>query len=58
MKVADYLRDVRGELRHVSWPTKSQIINYTVIVIAISIATGVFLGVLDFIFKGVLQKFI
>lgn len=54
MKFINYLRDTRAELRHVTWPTKNEAINYTIIVIAISIGTGVFLGLLDFIFaKGI-----
>ena len=54
----NYLRDVRAELRHVSWPTRSQAINYTIIVLIISVATGLFLGMLDFTFSMVLKRFI
>lgn len=54
MKFINYLRDTRAELRHVTWPTKNEAINFTMIVIAISIGTGVFLGLLDFVFaKGI-----
>lgn len=54
MKFINYLRDTRAELRHVTWPTKSEAINFTIIVIVISIVTGVFLGLLDFLFaKGI-----
>jgi preprotein translocase subunit SecE len=58
MGLFDYLRDVRGELRHVSWPTRSQTVNFTIIVISISIITGLFLGLLDFLFSGALKKLI
>ena len=58
MGFIDYLRDTKAELRHVTWPTKSEAINYTIIVLIISIGTGVFLGFLDFIFTSVLQRFI
>jgi preprotein translocase subunit SecE len=58
MQFIDYLRDTKAELRHVSWPTKKQTINYTIIVLVISIATGVFLGVLDFGFAQILKRFI
>ncbi len=57
MKFVEYLRDVRAELRHVSWPTKSQTINYTAIVIVISILTGLFLDALDYAFGLGLQRF-
>lgn len=58
MGFIDYLRDTRGELKHVSWPSRSQTINYTVIVLAISIITGLFLGLLDFMFGLGLKNFI
>ena len=58
MRFIDYLHDTRAELRHVTWPTKSQTINYTIIVLVISIGTGLLLGLLDFLFTKVLQHFI
>jgi preprotein translocase subunit SecE len=58
MDIIGYLRDARGELKHVSWPTRSQAINYTVLVLAISIGTGIFLGILDFLFSRVISRFI
>lgn len=58
MGFIDYLRDTRGELKHVSWPSRSQTINYTIIVLAISIITGLFLGLLDFMFGLGLKNFI
>ena len=58
MSMKDYLRDVHGELRHVSWPSKSQTVNYTIVVLVISIGTGVFLGLLDYAFSHVLARFI
>lgn len=58
MGFIDYLRDTRGELRHVTWPTRAQAINYTIIVLSISIGTGIFLGFLDYLFSLVLARFI
>jgi preprotein translocase subunit SecE len=46
-----YLKDVRAEMRHVSWPTRRQTILYTIVVIAISLATAVYLGVFDYLFS-------
>lgn len=57
-KLTIFLKEARHELSKVSWPTKSQIIQYTVVVVAISLATAVFLGLLDFIFEWLLNKFI
>ena len=34
----------------VKWPTKSDTINYTIVVIGVSLAVAAFLGALDFIY--------
>ncbi|MCK4918165.1 MAG: preprotein translocase subunit SecE [Candidatus Pacebacteria bacterium] len=58
MKIIDYIKDTRGELKHVSWPTRNQAIWFTVIVIIVSILTAFFLGFFDFIFSLGLDNFI
>lgn len=58
MNVTQFLKEVRHELSKVNWPTKNQVINYTIVVVAISLAMAVFLGLLDFIFEWILNKFI
>lgn len=58
MGLINYLRETKGELRHVTWPTRQQAINYTIIVLAISIGTGLFLGLLDYIFAQGLHQII
>jgi preprotein translocase subunit SecE len=45
----NYLRDTRGELKHVSWPTQRQTTVYTLLVIGISIVTALYIGLLDFL---------
>ncbi|MBW7955777.1 preprotein translocase subunit SecE [Patescibacteria group bacterium] len=45
-----YLSEVRQELRRVSWPSRQQTIQKTILVISVSLAVGVYIGVLDFIF--------
>lgn len=59
MSFFQYLKDTRGELRHVAWPTQLQTIVYTVIVILLSFLIALYLGLFDYIFttglKNVLQ---
>ena len=45
-----YLREVQLELNKVSWPSKQQTINMTLVVIGVSVLVAVYLGILDFIF--------
>ena len=54
----EYFKQVRAELRHVSWPSRRQTTVFTVVVIAVSLATAVYLGLLDYIFSALLQKLI
>lgn len=57
-KVITFLKEARAELMKVNWPNKKQIVNYTILVIGISIAGAVFLGSLDFLFSYILKTFI
>ena len=52
------MKEVRHELAKVTWPTKGQVIQYTVVVVVISLAVAVFLGVLDIVFEWLLNKFL
>lgn len=54
----NYFKEVRAELRHVSWPTRRQAIAYTAVVIAVSLGTAIYLGLLDYFFSFVIQKII
>lgn len=45
-----YLRDVRSELTHVSWPTTAQAIGFTGLVILIVIIVAIILGAADALF--------
>lgn len=54
----NYLKAVREELRHVTWPTRTQAILYTIFVICISIVVSLILGGFDFIFTQGLEKLI
>jgi len=57
-KLTQFLKEVRHELSKVIWPTKNQVIQYTIVVVAISLAVAIFLGLLDFIFEWLLNKFV
>ena len=46
---ANFLREVRDELKKVVWPTRDEIIRLTGVVILVSLLVGVFLGGADFI---------
>jgi preprotein translocase subunit SecE len=49
-----YFDEVWSELRKVSWPTREQVRNLTILVFAISFVVGLYITVLDQIFQGLL----
>jgi preprotein translocase subunit SecE len=55
MSLSNYIKDTKAEMRHVNWPTREQTINYTILVIAISIFVALFLGLFDSIFVYLLK---
>ncbi len=46
-KVAAYFRDLRSEFKKVTWPTKKQVINNTIVVLVTIIIAGVVVWGLD-----------
>jgi preprotein translocase SecE subunit len=57
-KFINYLKETRVELKHVNWPTKKTTIRFTFLVIGISFAVALYLGLFDFIFTRLLDTFI
>ena len=42
-----YIIESWSELKKVAWPTRQTVLNLTLIVIAVSIAVGIYIAVLD-----------
>jgi len=49
--VRKYLNETIGELRKVSWPTRKEATNLTIVVIIVTISMSMYLGLLDYIFN-------
>lgn len=54
MKLAEYIKETRAEMTHVSWPTRRQAISYAVAVVVVSLGTALLLALFDFIFSKLL----
>jgi preprotein translocase subunit SecE len=50
---AKFLRETYDELTKVVWPTRNEVIRLTVVVIAISVLIGLYIGGLDYIFTKI-----
>ncbi|HRY36566.1 MAG TPA: preprotein translocase subunit SecE [Candidatus Magasanikbacteria bacterium] len=57
-KLIQYFKDSYAEMKKVTWPTKKQTINYSALVIALSVGMAVFFSVLDYVFNLGLTKLI
>ncbi len=58
MSLGSYIKETREEMKHVSWPTRKQVIVYTSVVILLSAILAVYLGVLDYVLQIVISKII
>ncbi len=56
-RIKSYLQESRLELQRVNWPTRKETVRLTLVVIGISLGVAVFLGILDFLFTYLLEKF-
>lgn len=53
-----YFKEVRAEMKHVSWPSRRLTIVYTVVVIVVSLVTAAYLGLLDYAFSAAIKQVI
>jgi preprotein translocase subunit SecE len=54
-KMSTYFRGVRSELKKVIWPDRKELMNYTGVVIFISVLVAIIVYILDLILGGVLS---
>lgn len=57
-RIKTYLNEVRGELKKVTWPTKSDLYRTTIAVIISSIIFGVYLKIIDLGAANIINKII
>ena len=53
-----FFKEVQLEVKKVNWPTKQETLKYTLTVLGISIAIGIYLGLVDFGFTAFLNKIV
>ncbi len=50
-KIVKFFKEVKSELKKVVWPSRKQLVNNTLIVIAVVILIGIVIAILDAIFQ-------
>lgn len=53
-----YLKEVRVELTKVTWPSRATTLNMTLLVVTVSAILGVYLGVIDYVFRQVVTNYL
>ena len=53
-----FLNEAWSELKKVSWPTREQVRNLTVLVFAVSFVVGLYITVLDFVFSQLVGRLV
>ena len=57
-RVGKWLKDMKSELKKVVWPTKSQMVNNTLIVLACVLVVGIFIWIFDYIATNAIELLI
>ena len=47
-KIKNYFLGSYAEMQKVPWPTKNQTVNYSLVVIGLSLAVAFFFGIMDY----------
>jgi len=55
-KIVDYFKEVRTEVKKVTWPTRKETIKKTLMVLGITVLVSLFLGLIDYIFSTFVIK--
>lgn len=54
-KFLQFIRDVRQEMKYVSWPTKADIKESTTVVLVMAIIVGIFIAIVDNVFSQLIK---
>ena len=57
-RIRRFINESWSELRKVSWPTREQVRNLTVLVFVVSFVVGLYITVLDFAFSQLVGRLV
>ena len=55
-RFGNFLKDVKSELKKVTWPARAEVYSTTIVVIAATIFFGFYLFLMDVVFSWVIGK--
>jgi preprotein translocase subunit SecE len=54
-RIVKYLKEVRAEIRKVTWPTREEVLRLTAIVLAVLAVSSAFLAIVDYAFSQLMR---
>jgi preprotein translocase subunit SecE len=54
-RAQEFVREVIAEFRKVTWPSREELINSTVVVIAVTVVVALFLGSVDIVLAKIVE---
>ena len=55
-RAQEFVREVVAEFRKVAWPSRQELINSTVVVIAVTVVVSLFLGAVDVVLARIVER--
>jgi preprotein translocase subunit SecE len=55
-RIQEFVRDVLAEFRKVTWPSRSDLVNSTVVVLVVTVVLAFFLGGVDIVLARVVER--
>lgn len=56
MKLINYIKETKSEMKHVTWPTRKQAVAYTILTVVVSAIVAAYLGAFDYVFGIIVEK--
>ena len=57
-RITNYLKGVRSEVDRVSWPTRNEVISFTVLILVLVVILTIYIWGVDTIIQGVIRFFV
>ena len=54
-RAQEFIREVVAEFRKVAWPSRQELFNSTVVVIAVTVVVALFLGAVDVVLARIVE---
>ena len=55
-RIQEFVREVLAEFRKVTWPSRAELVNSTVVVIVVTVVIAFFLGGVDIVLARVVER--